>query len=228
MTINVPLAIDIYHGDNVQDFPGKPLGGFELAKQSGIIGCIHKATEGETVFDKRYATRRKYWMDGGTITAHGVTTKPLWGAYHFFRGTNPKAEADHFLAVAEADAATLLALDWEGVGTAGYQPKADLAHAFLDRVYERMGRRAVIYSGNVAKEQIRGRNEFFGAHRLWLAQYGKIWRVQPSWQYPWLWQNNGDALGVGPHHIPGIDGNCDNNTWVSPTTPQKIIDEWAS
>jgi GH25 family lysozyme M1 (1,4-beta-N-acetylmuramidase) len=155
----------------------------------------------------------------------------LWGAYHFLHGsataTDPKAEADHFLSIAEPDDETLIALDWEDVPHHG-APSAASARAFLERIEERLNRKAVIYSGNVAKEEIAGRDAYFSAHRLWLCQYGPRWKVPPPWSAPWLWQNNGDSYGPGPHRIPGIRGLCDNNTIVDPMTADRLRAEWAA
>jgi GH25 family lysozyme M1 (1,4-beta-N-acetylmuramidase) len=208
MTAGKPLVIDIYYGDPVQDFAA--------TRAFGIVGVIHKASEGTGFTDKLYAARRKL--------ATGVGMK--WGAYHFFHGQQPKLEADHFLSVAQPDADTLLALDWENVGDGA--PSAAAARVFLERIEEKLGRKAVVYSGNAAKEELDGADAFFGAHRLWLCQYGPRWRVQESWQRPWLWQNNGDSYGPGPHPIPGLAGLCDNNTIVEPMTVEQLLAEWAS
>ena len=209
MTANKPLVIDIYYGDQVQD-----LG---QTKAFGIVGVIHKASEATGFTDKLYGARRKLATD----------LDMKWGAYHFFHGADPVAEADHFLAVAEPDAQTLVALDWEDVPHLG-APGADQARAFLERIEDRLGRKAVIYSGNVAKEAIKDKDSYFGSHRLWLCQYGPAWRVQQSWTVPWLWQNNGDNYGPGPHEIPGLKGLCDNNCLVEPMTEADLLAQWAS
>ena len=205
---NKPIVIDIYHGDPVEDF--------QAAKDFGIVGVIHKATEGTAISDIAYSGRRKAFTDIGM----------KWGAYHFFHGGQPKLEADAFLAKAEPDADTLVALDWENVGDSA--PTADQARAFLERIEEKLNRKAVIYSGNVAKEQIDGVDAYFGSHRLWLCQYGLHFSVQKSWSVPWLWQNNGDTFGPGPHSIPGIRGNCDNNCIIDPMTVDDLLRDWAS
>jgi GH25 family lysozyme M1 (1,4-beta-N-acetylmuramidase) len=205
---NKPLVIDIYHGDEVEDF--------QVVKDFGIVGVIHKATETVDGVDHLYEVRRKAFTDIGM----------KWGAYHFFHGANPVAEADHFLSVAQPDDDTLVALDWENVGSAA-PPSAGMARAFLERVIEKLGRNAVIYGGNVPKEKIAGNDTFFGSHRLWLAQYGSSWKVQESWERPWLWQNNGDNFGPGPHRIPGIAGHVDNSTIVDPMTVDQLLAEWA-
>ena len=204
-----PLVIDIYHGDAVQDFA--------RVKAAGIVGVIHKASQGGAVVDRAYASRRKLALAAGL----------KWGAYHFFDFSAPAAaQAEHFLSVADADSDTLVAFDWENVGSR--EPSAALAKAFLEAIEAKLDRKAVIYSGNVAKEQIAGADAYFGAHRLWLCQYGPAWRVQQSWQRPWLWQNNGDSYGPGPHNIPGLKGLCDNNCLVDPMTEADLLAQWAS
>ena len=204
-----PYVIDIYHGDVVQDFA-------KIAA-SGIVGVIHKATQGGAVVDQGYATRRKQALAAGL----------KWGAYHFFDFTaSPQAQADHFLSVASPDGTTLVSLDWENVGSK--EPSAALAKAFLEEIETKLGRKAIIYSGNVAKEQIKGKDAYFGSHKLWLCQYSTKWIVQQSWTTPWLWQNNGDAYGPGPHTIPGMKGLCDNNTVVAPMTVDQLLAEWST
>lgn len=205
--MNKPLVIDIYHGDNVVDFAA--------VRASGIIGVIHKASQGAGIVDLSYVRRRAMARAAGL----------LWGAYHFMSLEDGSAQADHFLSVADADDSTLVALDWENVGRR--EPSATQARAFLETIQDKLGRKAKIYSGNVAKEQIKGTDEFFGAHDLWLCQYGPKWVVQASWKAPWLWQNNGDNYGPGPHRIPGISGLCDNNCLVDPMTQEQLIATWA-
>src|SRR5258708_29836001 len=130
MTATKPLVIDIYYGDQVQDFA--------QTKAFGIVGVIHKASEATGFTDKLYAARRKLATD----------LHLKWGAYHFFHGTEPVAEADHFLSVAEPDADTLVALDWEDVPHSASKtgvnaqmsgaPGASAARAFLERIEERL------------------------------------------------------------------------------------------
>ncbi len=204
-----PLVIDAYHGDTINDF-GK-------IKAAGIIGFIHKASQGGSVVDQMYATRRKLAVADGL----------LWGAYHFFDFTaSPQAQADHFLSVAAPDSNTLVCLDWENIGSK--EPSAARAKSFLEEIENKIGRKAVIYSGNVAKEQVGGVDAYFGSHRLWLCQYSTEWKVQESWQYPWLWQQNGDSYGPGPHRFPGTSGLMDNSTIVDPVTVERLTGEWAT
>lgn len=207
MPVSPPLFIDLYRGDYVEDF--------SLTKAAGIVGVYHKVSEGASFLDSRYAPRRKMWMDGENATLHdGTKCSVVWGGYHFLHGNiDPRAEAHNFIAALQPDAETLAVLDWEkppGLPV----PTAAQARAFIEEAEARLGRKIAIYSGNAAKEQIQGYDEFFAARRLILAQYGTKWVVQESWVKPWGWQNNGDDMGPGPNRIPGIRGYCDNNTIV--------------
>lgn len=202
-----PLVVDIYHGNEVASF--------ERTKAFGIVGIIHKSSQATKMVDKAYATRRKMAQNAGL----------LWGAYHFMSVEDGKIQADHFLSAADPDKDTLLAIDWET--DMGREPSAKIAREMLERIIEKLGRKAKIYSGNVAKEQIKGKDSFFGSHDLWLAQYGTRWSVQASWEKPWLWQNNGDDLGPGPHRIPGLAGLVDNSCIIEPMTRDDLIAQWA-
>ena len=133
-----PLVIDIYHNDPVESF--------QEIKDAGIQAIIHQASEGSRR-DQLYEHRRQAFVDLGF----------KWGAYHFFHG-NGKAEADFFLSAAQPDENTLLALDWEPTPN-GVTPSYAAARAFLERIEEKLGRKAVVYSGNVAKcAKIRSRH----------------------------------------------------------------------
>lgn len=193
---------------------------FCAVKNYGIVGVICKATQGGERADRTYAYHRKAAIAAGL----------LWGAYHFFDFSAPAVmQADHFLTVAEPDSGTLVCLDWENVPPSNMEPSAAQAKAFLMEIESRLGRKAVIYGGNVPKEQIRGVDVYFGAHRLWLCQYSSHFSVQASWskQGPWLWQNNGDQYGPGPHQIPGCPSDIDNSTIVPPMTVERLQAEWA-
>lgn len=192
---------------------------FHKMAAAGIIGCIHKATQGRRWVDSWYAKHRSAALAAGM----------LWGAYHFFDFTGTPAEqADHFLAVADADKDTLVCLDWENVPPSNMEPTSAQAKAFLMEIEAKLGRKALLYGGNVPKEQIRGVDAYFASHRLWLCQYASHFTTQASWKnQPWLWQNNGDSYGPGPHHLPGYPGLCDNSCIVGDMTVERLKTEWA-
>ena len=224
-----PVAIDLYHGDDVQDTPG-PLGGFARVKAKGIALLLHKASEGVSAVDSRYRARRAAWMDGIPIPVQDMDgtvlqLTPKFAAYHFLIGEDPVAEARHFLATAQLKPGDDAAVDWEQ--SAGRPPPtADAVDAFCNVVEAALGFPMIVYSGNVAKEQLKGVDTRFSRRRLWLAQYSRTFQVQESWSFPWLWQNDGDDSGPGPHTIDGIDGFCDNSTVAGPMTVARLHAEW--
>lgn len=192
---------------------------FAVMAKSGIVGIIHKASQGTGSVDHTYAEHRKQAIAAGM----------LWGAYHFMDMTDPAKQAAHFLDAAAPDNNTLVCLDWENVPPSNRAPNPALAKQFLDAIQKKLGRKAVIYSGNVAKERLNGIDAYFAAHRLWLCQYAAHFTTQASWNNePWLWQNNGDNFGPGPHRIPGYDGIVDNSCIVGSMTIDRLKSEWAS
>jgi lysozyme len=205
MNIN-PMVVDLYHGDTVESFPA--------AKQFGIRGVIHKATEGLAYVDSAYAGRR----------AKAVEAALLWGAYHFMRPGDPMAQADHFVDTAEPLPDTLVALDHE-------DPKVPLADAvkFMRTVESRVGRKVVLYSGFLIKAQLASariaERIFLGDRRLWLAHYN----AKPTWPYwwesPWLWQFTGDGVGPPPHSVPGLQDKLDVNSFAG--TADELAAQWA-
>lgn len=177
-----PDVIDVSVHNSVEDW--------SAVKSFGVKGIIHKATQGTGFVDKRYTERR--------LAARRVGL--LWGAYHFFDRSPPDQQAKNFLRVAQADAETLLCLDWEPYG--GNTGTLAQAKEFLRILYEETGQRPVLYSGNLVKEQGRG-DPFLAQHRLWLAQYASHPQIPRGWDTYWLWQYSGDGWG-GHGTIPGI------------------------
>src|SRR5574337_768953 len=124
MTIK-PFVIDISHHNTVKDFG--------LVKASGIVGVIHKASQGKAYADPDYDARR----------FHAETAGLLWGAYHFNTGDNIKSQVAHFLTRANPDDKTLLVLDYEDNRLS--QMNIEQAVEFLHEVEAQVGRKAAIY-----------------------------------------------------------------------------------
>jgi len=208
-----PLVVDLSHHNEVADF--------DKIKAAGIAGIIHKATEAIGFVDNMYAVRRGPAMNAGL----------LWGAYHFLRPVSIQAQVDFFLKIAAPDNTTLLALDHEDERVLLINAKE-----FLLRVEDAVGRKAVLYSGFLIKEQLGDRMDaYLAAHRLWLAQYGPRPVTPRNWSSAWLWQFTGDGVGPRPHSIPGIvDTGIDINhfdgdaaklaaEWSGPTTVEPAV-----
>jgi len=195
----IPNVIDIYHGNVIHDFAA--------IKAAGILGVIHKATQGAGYADPLYASRRKLATDAGL----------LWGAYSFNTGEDVKAQVGQFISHADPEDQTLICLDFED--NPHSQMSLSQARQWLELMDEELGRKAVIYSGNRIKDLLGNTvDSFFGSHRLWLAQYGPVARVQPSWNKQWLWQYSENG------RLPGTDGALDFNIYAGSDLPT----EWAS
>lgn len=241
MTIYKPCCIDIYHGNNVSDSPSA-LAGLDRAKASGIFALIHKVTEGTKTVDARYDARRQKWMSGGAIRVTDVDgseifVPPIFGGYHFFHGQDPAGEATFFLRMARLGPGDLPFIDWEAVGASGYYPSIAAADEFCQTVEQALGRPCGVYGGNVPRELFDAGGaaqdvlERFSKRPLWFCAYGgesNLTRLPEPWKETgvFLWQDDGDQTGPGPHTIPGIDGYTDNSTVVSPATFATLHAEW--
>src|SRR3954468_12510430 len=99
-----PSVIDISHWQTVNP-------GFEPAKAEGIVGVIHKLTEGSSYVDDV--------VDARAFLADAAGLK--FGVYHFVRPGNMKQQAEFFVNTAnklglDEDGELLYALDHEDLG----------------------------------------------------------------------------------------------------------------
>src|SRR5262245_11769941 len=147
-------VIDLSHHQTIpQDLSG--------AKEAGVIGVIHKMTEGNSFIDDK-AKARKFLCDEAELR---------WGIYHFLRPGDMQAQVDFFLHTADDngcfDGKTLVALDYEDAGVS----LADLDEALI-YLAKQTSRSPVLYAGGVLKDKggadaQPGLNIF----RLWLSQF---------------------------------------------------------
>ena len=215
-----PFVIDMSHHNTLTDPPRFNPAGYEAAVKAGLIGVIHKATQGVGMSDNMYALRRKRAADSGL----------LWGAYHFNTGEAVAAQVQHFLDMAQPDAQTLMALDFED--NRASEMSAAQAAQFLTLLDQHLGRKAIIYGGNRLKEQLpRADAETRAticAHRLWLCQYGPRAVLPPGWDKYWLWQYSGDGIPAWEvSTFPGfVDRGLDLN-WYAGSSDQ-LKAEWVS
>jgi lysozyme len=208
-----PHVVDIYHGDVVTDFA--------RAQTSGLLGIIHKASEGARFTDTMYPLRRSRAVNAGLH----------WGAYHFLTSDPVEAQVATFLKAAAIDDKTLVAVDYEDAPKPHITPNIDLLWDFLTQLEQKLGRKAVIYSGNLLKETLRDKvDPFISAHKLWLCEYAIKPRLAPlkAWEKPWLWQYcDGSNPTPYPKKVPGILGSMgkiDCNHFDG--TPEQLAAEW--
>lgn len=190
------VIVDLSHFNTVTDF--------NAIKAAGIVGLIHKATEGLTYTDPTFASRRTQALAAGL----------MWGAYHFGDANDGVAQADHFLSVVNPGPTDLLVLDFEQ-NFAGGKPvpsmTLDQAEQFVARVESVTGRYPGLYSGSYIKQLLgNNANAALANCWFWLSEYGSTPIVPPAWPTWTMWQYTDGNVGPEPHSVEGI-GNCDRD-----------------
>ena len=197
----IPKVIDLSHHNTI---PGDLM----TTAAAGIVGVIHKLTEGATYVDNKVQARRYLADDAGLA----------WGVYHFLRPGNVKQQAKFFLdtgyALGVIDDHTALVADHEDEKV----PAQDLK-TFLDEVESITGRSPIVYSGHVLKDQLAGKG-YRPKRRLWLCQYTSGTPSLPEGvdKY-WLWQYTDKGS------IPGVNSPVDLNTYD--VSDAEFLASWA-
>jgi lysozyme len=184
--------VDLSHFNTVVDLTA--------AKGAGILGAIHKATQGLAFKDPTYVANRKKASDAGL----------LWGAYHFGTGSDGVSQAEFFLNTAKPADGDLLVLDFEA-NVQGTTMTLEEARAFVTHIKETTGRFPGLYAGALLKHLLGGSTDPVLANCwFWLAQYGPTAVVPANWSTWTMWQYTDGAQGPKPHEVPGI-GRCDRD-----------------
>jgi lysozyme len=196
-----PKVIDLSHNNTV----AKDL---QPAKAAGVLGVIHKVTQGEAMTDNTAKGRYQLAKNAGL----------LWGTYHFLAPGDIGRQIAYFLKKTEQlaviDDDTLIACDFERT-----IPLIDVLH-FLQAIEKATGREPVLYSGNYLKDA-------GGApacpplvrYRLWMPQYGPKAVLPKGFDKAWLWQYTDKGK------VAGIGGNVDLNHYEG--TDQQLAAEWS-
>ena len=200
-------VVDLSHHNSKLDF--------DKAKAGGVIGVIHKATQGSTGADATYADRRTRAEKAGI----------LWGAYHFGTGSDGVKQAQNFLSNVSKTDGVLLVLDLEDNPT-GPSMSLEEARAFVTHVKHETGRWPGLYSGHYVKQLLGSTKDPVLANCwFWLAQYGPTAVVPANWSTWTLWQYSDGSIGPEPHEAPGI-GRCDRDKFHGSANQLKAF--WAS
>jgi lysozyme len=187
-------VIDLSHHNTVSSF--------QDVKDNGVVGVIHKATEGHSVVDAKYHARRQRALDAGL----------LWGAYHFGTKGGVQQQVDHFLEIVNPESTDLLVLDFEPNGVLGTMTLAE-AEEFVDLINQRTQRFPGLYSGQAFINSRLGGNTttVLKTCFLWIARYSSQKpSAPPAWNTFTLWQYTDGNTGDQPHQVPGI-GRCDRD-----------------
>lgn len=194
------MVIDISHHNPDPDFMA--------VRADGVLGVIHKATEGTSYADPTYEKRR------GQARAAGL----LWGSYHFLRPGDMHRQAQWFAKSAQPAVAELVVADYEDAAVS-----LDDLKTFLAELAALTGLRPVIYAGNVMREKMGAAvDSGLGFYPLWWAQYGPEakWPKQ-TWPtlFLWQWTDKGTVAGIGaPVDCDAFTGSADElgAAWVAP------------
>ena len=188
----INAVIDLSHHNATVDL--------NSAKTDGILGVIHKATQGLGYTDPTYQARREAALQAGL----------LWGAYHFGTGSDGVAQADYFLDTVRPRPTDLLILDFEA-NAQGPSMTLEEARAFVTHIHDRVGRWPGLYSGHYVKDLLgAGADPILANCWFWLSQYGPTAVVPANWSGWTLWQYTDGAMGQGPYTVQGI-GRCDRD-----------------
>ena len=185
-----PMVIDLSHHNADPDFA--------RVRASGVVGVIHKATQGTGYADPTYPARKAAALQAGL----------LWGAYHFGDGSDVDAQVANFLKATQPDGHVLLVLDFEG--NQNNSMSLDQAKQFLNAVEQRTGRRPVLYTGGYFNQCTGNRPDpAMAQYRVWWAQYNTApTSLNPTWPTYWLWQYSDGTKGPDQKVIVGT-GPCD-------------------
>lgn len=196
-----PLVIDISHH---QPDPIDWLG----LVSAGIVGVIHKATEGTGYKDPKLFARASAAMNTGL----------LWSTYHFLRPGNMGAQMDWYLNTINPVGGERVCLDHEdgGVSLSSLRDCVNIIRS------KRPDLQITIYSGHLIKEQLGSAHDVvLASTSLWIAQYSS----SPSWPIA-TWPNYSLWQYTDQGRISGINGNVDLNQfngsrencikWMSP------------
>lgn len=203
------IIIDISHhnGSNLD---------FAAAANSGIEAIIHKASQGTTGVDEMYAANKP------AILAAGL----FFGSYHFGDGTDGGSQALHYLQTIGASPNELLVLDFEH-NPAGPSMTLVEAHAFINTIFQRVGKFPVLYAGAFLKDMLKGYPDPVLAQcPLWLAQFGPVPALPPGWSRVSLWQYTDGATPPNAQAVPGI-GYCDRDKY-NDDNGTSLTDFWVS
>jgi lysozyme len=166
---------------------------FSTFKQSGGLGVILKASEGETDADPCYADFRTQALAAGLTVA----------SYHFLRPGDMTAQADFYLGAAAPGEGERVVCDWEDAGC-----DVQAVVEFMQRIAQkRPDLQLTVYGSSCVEENV-GANAWLGANTsLWTAQYGSSpspWATStwPQWS---LWQY------TDQHPVPGFSGAVDQS-----------------
>jgi GH25 family lysozyme M1 (1,4-beta-N-acetylmuramidase) len=192
-TSNLTEGIDVSHWQGTIDWA--------KVRAAGKKFAFIKASEHTSFVDDKYLTNRSRAKAAGVLV----------GAYHFARPnsgtTDAYAEADHFIETADWVSGELRpVLDLEDTGGLSSSALQTWVKAFVGRIYERTGVRAIIYVSPSFWSTKMGNSAWFaqnGYDVLWIAHWttasspsvpAENWGGK-SWTF-WQYTSDGSVAGI--------------------------------
>ena len=203
------VVIDLSHHNDPVDL-------FKV-KAAGIVGVIHKATQGSGFKDAMYTARRKQAEQAGL----------LWGAYHFGTAADPAAQAKFFISVAKLTPGDIFALDVERNDlTPNNTMSLAQARTCISALEDATGITPGLYCGRYVKDQLAdSQDKILGACWLWWSQFGPKPSIPPAWSNWTLWQYTDGHSGVPPLDVDGA-GPCDRDRYQGSVSDLRA--KWAT
>src|SRR5262245_43775661 len=183
-------VIDLSHWNPTPDWA--------TLKQAGIIGVIHKATEGTSYVDPCLFDRARDALDAGLC----------WSTYHFLTDADPEEQMQHYLTTIDPREGERVCIDHEDDDTTLEQLQ-DAVTYILDN---RPDLQITIYSGHTIKNQLPDtvHDDILAGTSLWIAHYTS--NASPTWPTGtwktwslWQWTDSED--------VPGCDEPVDGDRW---------------
>jgi lysozyme len=202
---DVPVCIDVSHHQGVIDW--------EAVRASGVLGAIHKATEGSTYIDPMRAENCAAAMQAGLAIS----------TYFWLKPGDGKEQAEFYLSVIQPVQGERVVIDYEEDGCS-LTTLRDAVQALLD--YD-ADLRITVYSGHLLKETLGDdQDEFLAANTdLWLAQYTSneasiSWPSSTYEQWSlWQYSESGQIDGIDDAYVDLDNYNGDAAAfldWISP------------
>jgi lysozyme len=193
--VQTDLCCDLSHSNEISD----PVSAFKTAGESGVTLIIQKATQGTGFTDPTFAARR----------AAAAANNILFGAYHFCDGSDPTAQAEHFLTVVGDTTNILLALDAEKNSS---QVSVDQVVTMALAIKHLSGQMPVLYMGRDGPDGSGEGlpNATLSTMCLWLPEYGNNPVCPPGFDTWTLHQYTGDGIN-GSGDVAGVGTGLDRS-----------------
>ena len=189
---------------------------FPQIKNEGILGVVHKASEGDEHTDPKFNERRESARESGL----------LFGSFHRGTAGDGIRQADHYLSVATPRQDELMVLDFESATRDDMSMNLEDARLFVTRIYNKTGRMPGFYSGSYFKELRQNEPDHILKNCwLWVAHYAESPEIPPAWERWTLWQYTNGAAGPPPHEVIGA-GNVGRSKFNG--TEQSLRTFWES